>query len=259
MPTSLTDPSEEFAGRRAVVTGGSRGIGAAVAQRLIDGGASVVAIGRTPTDDTPAGATFLTADLRDPDAILEVATNATEQLGGVDILINNAGAVRPYPGGISTIPDDQWLDSFDINLRSAVRLTNALLPSLKASASGVIVNVTAGQTGRPPSPTMVHYGALKAALTAYSASLAQELAPAGIRVNTVTPGGTVTPGADEVRRPMVEAIGALAEALLKQMIPLGRLGQASEIAETIAYLASDRASWITGANYVIDGGTQIRA
>lgn len=257
MPTSLIDLSEEFAGRRAVVTGGSRGIGAAVAQRLIDGGASVVAIARTPPEDAPAGTTFLSADLRDPEAILEVAAQATESLGGVDILVNNAGAVRPYPGGISSIPDDAWLDSFDINLRSVVRLTNALLPSLEASASGVIVNVSAPQS-RPPSPPMVHYGALKAALNAYSASLAQELAPARIRVNTVSPGGTVTPGADEVRRPMVEAMGVPAETLFEQMIPLGRLGQAWEIAETIAYLASDRASWVTGANYFIDGGMQIR-
>ena len=259
MPASLIDLSEEFAGRRAVVTGGSRGIGAAVAQRLIDGGASVVAIGRTPTEDTPAGATFLPADLRDAKAVLEVAAKATEHLGGVDILVNNAGAARPYPGGISTIPDEEWLDSFDINLRSAVRLTNALLPSLKSSPSGAIVNVSAATNTRPPSPSMVHYGALKAALNAYSASLAQELAPEGIRVNTVTPGGTVTPGADEVRRPMVDAVGVPAEVLFEQMIPLGRLGQAWEIAETIAYLVSDRASWVTGANYFIDGGMQIRA
>ena len=259
MSASLIDLSKEFAGRRAVVTGGSKGIGAAVAQRLIDGGASVVAIGRTPTEDTPTGAIFLPADLRDPQAIVDVAARATEHLGGVDILVNNAGASRAYPGGISAIPDEAWLESFDINLRSAVRLTNALLPALKASPSAAIVNVSAATNTRPPSPSMAHYGALKAALNAYSASLAQELAPAGIRVNLVTPGGTVTPGVEEIRRPMIEAMGVPADELFKQMIPLGRLGQASEIAETIAYLVSDRASWVTGANYFIDGGMQIKA
>jgi NAD(P)-dependent dehydrogenase (short-subunit alcohol dehydrogenase family) len=102
-----------------------------------------VAIARTRTQDTPADATFLSAELRDADAIHKVADSVLEQLGEVDIPVKNAGVVRPFLGASSRIPDDEWLDSFDINLGSAVRLTNALLPSLKDSSSGVIVNVSA--------------------------------------------------------------------------------------------------------------------
>lgn len=258
MSSRFLDLTEEFQGRRAVVTGGSRGIGAAVAQRLIDGGADVVVTARTATDDTPKEATFIAADLRTADGVRVFAESALRHLGGIDIVVNNAAAVRAHLGGTTSIPDSEWLDSFEINLMAAVRVSNAFIPALKESGSAVIINVSA-VGNRPPASPMTHYGALKAALNAYSASLAQELAPSRIRVNTVTPGGVITPGGDEVRQVMLDALGVPAEALFQQMIPLGRPGQPWEIAETVAYLASDRASWVTGANYFIDGGMQVLA
>jgi NAD(P)-dependent dehydrogenase (short-subunit alcohol dehydrogenase family) len=207
----------------------------------------------------PQEAGFVVADLRTADGVKALSERALQHLGGIDIVVNNAGAVRPHLGGTTSVPDSEWQDSFDINLMSAVRVSNALIPALKESSAGVIINVSAVNS-RPPAPPMVHYGALKAALNAYTAALAQELAASKIRVNTVTPGGVITPGGDEVRQLFLDAMGGIpAEALFQKLVPLGRPGEAWEIAETVAYLVSDRASWVTGANYFIDGGMQVLA
>src|SRR5260221_192850 len=121
MPT--TPIPDEFAGRRALVTGGSRGIGAAVAQRLIDGGARVVTVSRSRTEDTPKDSTFLSADIRTADGVNTVVAQALDALGGLDILVNNAGAARVHLDG--NISDEEWLDSLNINFLSAVRVTSA--------------------------------------------------------------------------------------------------------------------------------------
>lgn len=248
----MSGPNGEFASRRALVTGGSRGIGAAIAQRLLDGGAHVVVTARSSTPDTPLGATFIPADLRTNDGATSLGAQAVEALGGLDILVNNAGAARPYVAGSAGIPDQQWQDSLEINFLSAVRVTNAVLPALKKSANGVIVNISAGGATPLPAP-LLHYGAAKAALSSYTLGLAQELAPAGIRVNIVTPGPALTPGGDEVRKTFSEAVGVPPDAVLAT-VPLGRFGQPAEIAEVVALLVSDRGSWITGHNYFVDGG-----
>jgi NAD(P)-dependent dehydrogenase (short-subunit alcohol dehydrogenase family) len=250
--TSLLDLSKEFGGRRVVVTGGSRGIGAAIAQRLIDGGASVVVTARSATEDTPKDATFIPADLRSEPGANDFADKALAALGGVDIIVNNAGAARPFLPGSSAIPDEEWVDSLDINFLAAVRVTNALLGALSESESGVVLNVSSGGVAPLPAP-LVHYGAAKAALNAYTLSLALELAPQRIRVNIVTPGPVISPGGDAIRDVFIDALGIPPEAFWQQ-VPLGRAGQPWEVAETVAYLASDRGAWVTGHNYFVDGG-----
>ncbi|MFI5846087.1 SDR family oxidoreductase [Catenuloplanes sp. NPDC051500] len=243
----------EFAGKRAIVTGGSRGIGAAIVQRLLDGGASVVATARSATEQTPQGATFIPGDISTVTGVHAFVTAALGELGGVDILVNNAGAARTHLGGISSIPDEEWLDALDLNFLSAVRTTNALLPALReAGAGSAIVNISSG-AAILPGPPMAHYGAAKAALNNYGKALAAELAPAGIRVTTIVPGNVLTPGADAVRQTFADALGVELAAVTAG-IPLGRPGDPRDIAEAVAYLVSDRAQWITGVSLNVDGG-----
>jgi NAD(P)-dependent dehydrogenase (short-subunit alcohol dehydrogenase family) len=243
----------EFAGRRALVTGGSRGIGAAVAQRLLDGGAAVVTSARNPTEETPKGSTFVASDLRSVSGAAGLVERAVAALGGLDIVVNNAGASRVHMGGPAAIPDAEWQDSLDINFLSAVRLVNAALPALTESGPGAaIVNISTG-VAKAPLPPLLHYAAAKAALDAYSKGLAKALAPAGIRVNVVTPGPVETPGGTEVLKTIADAMGAPLAALAAN-IPLGRFGDARDIAEAVAYLVSARSQWITGADLEVNGG-----
>lgn len=249
----MKDYATEFKGKRALVTGGSRGIGAATAQRLIDGGATVVVSARARHEQTPAGATFLQGDLSTLAGANAVAEGALELLGGLDILVNNAGAAAAKLPGIEAISDAEWLESLLVNFMSAVRVTNALLPALRASGSGAIVNVSAGGL-MPFHGFLAHYGASKAALNSYTKSLAKELAPAGVRVNLVTPGAIITPGGDEGRKLLTAAMGITATQLFSRIPLEGRAGTAEEMAETIAFLVSDRASYITGHNHFVTGG-----
>lgn len=146
---------DEFAGRRALVTGGSRGMGAAIAQRLIDGGAAVVTSARTATADTPKASTFIASDLRSEAGASQLAAQTLAALGGLDILINAAGASRVYMAGPAAIPDSEWQDSLDINFLSAVRLTNAVLPALQESGAGAaIVNISTGAAKAPQPPVL---------------------------------------------------------------------------------------------------------
>ncbi|MGI4872702.1 MAG: oxidoreductase [Janthinobacterium lividum] len=248
----MRDYATEFQGKKAFITGGSRGIGAATAQRLLDGGATVVVTARARHAQTPAEATFIAGDVSTLAGAQAVAAEALRLLGGLDILVNNAGAAAPKLQGIEAIADDEWLDALLVNFMSAVRVTNPLLPALRASGTGAIVNVSAGGL-LPFYGFLAQYGAAKAALNSYTRSLAKELAPAGIRVNLVTPGSITTPGADEGRQLLTAGLGISAEQLLGA-IPLGRVGAAEELAEAIAFLVSDRAAYITGHNQFVSGG-----
>jgi NAD(P)-dependent dehydrogenase (short-subunit alcohol dehydrogenase family) len=251
--STVPDLSHEFAGRRAVVTGGTKGIGAAIAQRFLDAGGTVVVTARSESEDTPAGAAFITSDLRSNDGATQFAAKALEVLGGLDILVNNAGAARVHLGGAVSIPDEEWVDSLNINFLSAIRVTNAFLPALRESSHAAIINLAAGATSAAPGP-LLQYVAAKQALITYTKGLAQELAPSGIRANVVTPGPVVTPGSDVIRDTIAGAMGVTSDVLVSQ-VPLRRNGEAFEVAEMAALLASDRGSWLTSANFFVDGGT----
>jgi NAD(P)-dependent dehydrogenase (short-subunit alcohol dehydrogenase family) len=248
----MKDYANEFEGKKAFITGGSRGIGAATARRLLDGGATVAVCARARQAQTPAGAIFLEGDISTLAGASAVAREALKILGGLDILVNNAGAANPKPPGIGAISDQDWIDSLMINFMSAVRITNPLLDALTKSSAGVIVNITAGGL-LPFHGFLAQYGAAKAALNSYSRSLAKELAPTGVRVNLITPGAITTPGGDKGREQLTATMGITIEQLLGT-IPQRRAGTAEEIAETIAFLASDRASYITGHNHFVTGG-----
>lgn len=247
------DFSNELAGRRALVTGGTRGIGAAIAQRLLDAGAKVVIAARTPNDDMPKGATFVAGDASTGEGVEAIATKALAALGGLDILVNNAGGASAFLAGSWTIPDQAWHDSMALNLFAAIRLTNAVLPALRASKAAAVVNLSSAAATMPFGP-FAHYGVAKAALNYYSRTLAMELAPSGIRVNVVSPGVIATPGSEEFAK---ATPGFSADDWLRN-IPLGRIGATEDIAEVVALLVSDRGKFLTGANYPADGGMTAR-
>lgn len=250
--SSLKHPARLFEGRKAIVSGGSRGIGSAVAQRLIDGGALVAVMARSRDPQTPAEALYIEADLSFETGVTAAAEHAVRELGGLDILINNAGAGQPQLPDSSAITDTQWMDSLNINLMAAVRLTTAVLSTLKRSKSGVIINLSAA-CATPAPGAMLHYLSAKAALNTYSLGLGNELAPYGIRVNVVTPGPVSTPGGNAFRKVVLDAMGMDAQALA-QHVPLRRLGTAQDVADMIAFLVSDQGRWLTMHNYFVDGG-----
>lgn len=246
------DLSQEFKGRKALVTGGTRGIGAAIARRLLDAGAAVVVVGRSRTDDIPASATFVAGDVTTNEGVKAIAEQALAALGGLDILVNNAGGSKAFLGGSESIPDEEWQRDLALNLLAAVRMTNATLPALRASNAASIVNISS-TAATTPFPFDVHYGAAKAALDYYSRTLAVELGSTGIRVNVVTPGPISTPNSDELRKQF-----PISADEWNQYVPLGRIGATEDIAEVVALLASERGKFLTGVNYRVDGGMTAR-
>ncbi|MGW7268875.1 oxidoreductase [Streptomyces sp. NPDC054864] len=240
----------EFAGKRALVTGGSRGIGAAVVRRLLDAGAEVLTAARSATGTVPEGATFVETDVRTRAGAEALAAVAHRELGGVDVLVHNAGGAQPYKDA-SAIPDEEWQNALDLNFLASVRLNSLLTPGMRERRSGVVVHVSSAAVPTV-APPFLHYVTAKAALEAYSRGLASELAPFGIRVNTVSPGRTATPGGEATREQWARLDAGPGQDTTRP--PLGRDGRPDDIADAMLFLMSDRAGWLTGSNLVVDGG-----
>ena len=247
-----------FAGKVAIVTGGSSGIGLAVCRRLHAEGASIVmAARRAETGEVAASSIgsdrvlFVPTDVTRRDQLEALVAAAIDRFGRLDVLVNNAGGA--FFGTVGTLPAKRWRQAIDVNLTSVFEVCEAALPHLRAtikSGAGqgaAIVNV-ASISGMAGDRGMSAYNAAKAGLLNFTRSLALELSADRIRVNAVSPGPIDTPlSATTAQDPRIRAA-------FDRLIPLGRYGEPAEVAAAIAFLAADEASFITGANLVVDGG-----
>ncbi|MCX4460718.1 SDR family oxidoreductase [Streptomyces sp. NBC_01728] len=254
-----------LAGRTVVVTGAGRGIGLAVVEAFLAAGSRVVAGSRERTEALDqhvkqgAELTVVEVDLATPDGPAALVAEAVAVHGGVDVLVNNVGAVRPRVDGFLGVTDEDWEWTFTVNFMAAVRTTRAALPHLLATGAGRIVTVSS-VNARLPDPLVIDYGAAKAALTNFCKALSKEVGPRGVRVNTIGPGPVETAlwkGAGGVAATVGQSRGVdpreVARGAANQSVT-GRFTRPSEVADLVLYLAGPRAANITGADFVIDGG-----
>ncbi|MET3927613.1 NAD(P)-dependent dehydrogenase (short-subunit alcohol dehydrogenase family) [Devosia sp. 2618] len=223
-------------------------------------GARVLTTARAKPEALPIES-FVAADLTTEAGYASVAEAVHERLGGIDILVNMLGGSSAPGGGFAALDEDEWRKAFDLNLYPAVRLDRTLLPAMLAQGSGVVIHVTSIQNQLPLPEATTAYAAAKAALSTYSKSLSKEVSPKGVRVVRVSPGwiaGEASMGlAERLAREAGTDFAGGVKIIMDSLggIPLGRPAEPEEVANLIAFLASDRAASITGTEYVIDGGT----
>jgi NAD(P)-dependent dehydrogenase (short-subunit alcohol dehydrogenase family) len=250
-------------GKRALVTGASKGIGLAIAEGLVREGVMVV----TGSRDTSVELDQLNDGRRLQAVKVDLATpsgpgdlvGAALELGPLDVLVNNVGAVAPRLDGFVSVTDEQWLNSLNLTFLAAVRTTRAALPVMQAAGRGAIVTVCSVNAFLPD-PSVIDYCAAKAALANFSKALSKEVGPLGIRVNTVSPGPVSTGlwlGDHGVAATVAGASSVDPDAVVhqqEQQAATRRFTTPEEVADLVVFLASDRAANITGSDFVIDGG-----
>ena len=261
MNTTMKTKSEELTGRKALVTGGTKGIGEAIVKSLRAAGATVMITARSMPQDLESPELFVQSDISTTDGAEKIVKEVTARFGSLDILINNVGSSYAPNGGVMALNDDHWQQAFNDNLFAAVRLDRAFLPKMLERKSGIIIHISSIQRTLPLYQSTLAYAAAKAALTNYSKSLSNEVASQGVRVVTVSPGFIETKATAGFIGKIAEDTGTDFETARQGVIdslggiPMNRPGRPEEVAELVAFLVSDRAAYINGTEYVIDGGT----
>lgn len=253
--------NNELSGSIALVTGGTKGAGKAIAQRLVKAGARVIVTARNKPESEIPGTYFISADLSKPEGTKQVAEEALAKFGKVDILINSLGGSETQGGGFAVLSDEDWEQTIQTNLLAPVRLDRELLPQMLAQKKGVIIHIASIQGKLPLYDSTLPYAAAKAGVINYSKGLSKEVSPKGIRVLTVSPGWIMTDSSKRMMERISESSGSSIDQATQSVmdalggIPFGRPAQPEEIAELIGFLVSPRAGYLTGTEYVIDGGT----
>ena len=256
----VCDPNE-FAGKRALVTGGTQGMGEAIVRRLQAGGAAVATAARSPLPDGQTPELFVQADVSTSQGVNSVVEAVRARFGGLDFLVNVVGGSSAPSGGFAVLDDGEWERELALNLFPSIRLDRAFVPGMIERGLGVVIHVSSIQSRLPLYEATLAYAAAKAALTTYSKGLSKELGPKGIRVNTISPGFIETAAATRLVERLAEQRGIDADDARQDLmrslggIPIGRPGMPHEVAELAAFLLSERAASIHGADYRIDGGT----
>jgi len=251
----------DLEGKRALVTGGTKGVGQAVVAALRDAGATVLTTARSRPESVESAGQFVAADVSTAEGCAAVTEAVRDRLGGVDIVVHVVGGSSAPAGGFAALDDEQWHKALDQNLFAAVRLDRALVPSMVEQGSGVVIHVTSIQDRMPLPEATIAYAAAKAALSNYSKALSKEVSPKGVRVVRVSPGWVETDAAVglvmEIARQNATDYEGGRKIVMDSLggIPLGRPAKPQEVADLVAFLASERAASITGTEYVIDGGT----
>lgn len=246
--------------KRVLITAGTKGTGRATVDLFRDLGAQVMATARSRSEGFPEQL-FFASDLTTADGALALSNAVRERLGVVDVIVHMLGGSSSPAGGFAALTDDHWNAEMNLNLYPAVRLDRELVPGMIAQGRGVVIHVTSIQRVLPLPESTTAYAAAKAALSTYSKALSKEVSPKGVRVVRVSPGWIETEASVHLAERLAEQVGGDYEAGKKMImdglggIPLGRPSKPAEVANLIAFLASDRAASITGTEYTIDGGT----
>ncbi|WP_439626808.1 SDR family oxidoreductase [Shinella sp.] len=247
-------------GKRALITAGTKGAGAATVELFRELGAQVLTTARSRSEALPEEL-FVAADLTTKEGCAAVAQAVRERLGGIDIIVHMLGGSSAPGGGFSALTDAEWHKELYLNLFPAIRLDRQLVPDMVAQGRGVVIHVSSIQRVLPLPESTTAYAAAKAALSTYSKALSKEVSPKGVRVVRVSPGWIETEAAVRLAERLAEQAGTDYEGGKKIImdalggIPIGRPAKPEEVANLIAFLASDRASAITGTEHIIDGGT----
>jgi NAD(P)-dependent dehydrogenase (short-subunit alcohol dehydrogenase family) len=251
----------DLEGQRALVTGGTKGVGEAIVAALREAGAKVFTTARSRPKGVLHADEFVTADVSTVEGCTAVANAVRDRLGGIDIIVHVVGGSSAPAGGFAVLDEREWHRALDQNLFAAVRLDRALLPAMIEQGSGVIIHITSIQRQLPLPEATLAYAAAKAALSNYSKGLSKEVSPRGVRVVRVSPGWVETDAAVRLVERIARQKGTDYEGARQVVmdslggIPIGRPAKPKEVADLVAFLVSPRAASITGAEYVIDGGT----